>query len=136
MFLYCGAHIKVKYKSIIVKYVFPQLFSICICNAACRYIFRQIFIRDVAQKKTGKCGNFSQIGPPPSPLFGIFFPILPFIFGRSPMLKTVKKWKWDSGRPLPLFFSKFPHFPGFFFANVPKTESHFLLFGYHNVSYD
>ena len=47
MFLYCGAHIKVKYKSIIVKYVFPQLFSICICNAACRYwslhIFRQIF---------------------------------------------------------------------------------------------
>ena len=47
VFLYCGAHIKVKYKSIIVKYVFAQLFSICICNASCRYwslhIFRQIF---------------------------------------------------------------------------------------------
>ena len=38
-----------------------------------------------AKKKTGKCGNFS--------------PILPFIFGRSPMLKTVKKWMWDSGGP-------------------------------------
>ena len=26
-----------------------------------------IFIRDVCQKKTGKCGNFSQVGDPPLP---------------------------------------------------------------------
>ena len=37
------------------------------------------------------------------------------------MLKTVKKWMWDSGRP-PLFFSKFPHFPGFFLEDVPNVD--------------
>ena len=35
------------------------------------------------------------------------------------MLKTVKKWKWDSGRPPPLFF-KIPTFSRFFGGgNVP-----------------
>ena len=37
-------------------------------------------LRDVGKKKPGKCGNFPKI-----------FLLLPFIFGRSPMLKTVKK---------------------------------------------
>ena len=45
-------------------------------------------------KKTREnVGIFPKSGTPPSPLFGNFFPILPFIFGRSPMLKTVKIWK-------------------------------------------
>ena len=62
-------------------------------------------IREAPQKKTGKCGNFSQVGdPPPSPLFGndmflrekklwfiLHFRTLgTFIVGGSPMLKTVK----------------------------------------------
>ena len=73
-------------------------------------------------KKTGKCGNFSQVGdpPPPPPCLGmtrlfeeknhVFFCIL----GGVSHVKNSKKWKWDSGRPPPLFFSKFPHFPVFF----------------------
>ena len=65
------------------------------------------------KKTTGKCGNFSQVGDPPYPLFGNFFPILPFIFGRSHMLKTVKIWKWNSGRPPPPFFQNSPIFPFF-----------------------
>ena len=40
------------------------------------------------------------------------------------MLKTVKKWMWDSGRPPPPFFSKFPHFPVFvvFLVTSLKTS--------------
>ena len=37
------------------------------------------------------------------------------------MLKTVKKWMWDSGRPPPVF-SKFPHFPVFFLATSLSGE--------------
>ena len=46
-----------------------------------------------------------------------------FIVGGVSHVKNSKKWKWDSGRPPPLFFSKFPHFPVFlllFFGNVPN----------------
>ena len=78
------------------------------------------------QKKNGKMWEFfPSRGPPPSPLFGNFFLILPFIFGRSPMLKTVKKWKWDSVSQTPplFFFSKFPHFPVFWGGNVPKQQN-------------
>ena len=38
------------------------------------------------------------------------------------MLKTVKKWKWDSGRhPPPLFFQNSHIFPFFFGGNVPNN---------------
>ena len=43
-----------------------------------------------SKKNPGKCGNFSQVG---DPKFGNFPPILTFIFGRSPMSKTVKNWR-------------------------------------------
>ena len=39
------------------------------------------------------------------------------------MLKTVKIWKWDSGRPPPpLFFQNSHIFPFFFVGNVPYQQ--------------
>ena len=79
------------------------------------------------KKKNGKCGNFSQVGDPP-PLFGndmFFWKKIWFIlhfrtfFGGVSHVKNSEKWKWDLGRPPPLFFSKFPHFPVFFFGQRP-----------------
>ena len=70
-------------------------------------------LRDVAPpKKRENVGIFPKSGTPPSPLFGNFFPILLFIFGGSPMLKTVKKN--GSGvrvDPPPLFFQNSHIFP-------------------------
>ena len=48
-------------------------------------------LRDVAKKKPENVGIFPKSGTTPPPPVWDFFPILPFIFGRSPMLKTVKK---------------------------------------------
>ena len=54
----------------------------------------------------------------PLPPVWDFFPILPFIVGGSPMLKTVKTWKWDSGRPPPPCFFKIPTFSRFFLGGA------------------
>ena len=77
------------------------------------------------KKKRENVGIFPKWGaPPPSPLFGndmfFFFLKLWFIlhfrtfFWGISHVKNSKKWKWDSGRPPPPVFSKFPHFPVFF----------------------
>ena len=61
---------------------------------------------------------FPNRGPPPIPLFGNFFPILPFIFGRSPMLNTVKNGCGIRVDHPPCFF-KIPTFSRFFFGRRP-----------------
>ena len=73
-------------------------------------------VRDVhlPKKKNGKMWEFfPNRGPPPIPLFGNFFPILPFIFGRSPMLNTVKNGCGIRVDHPPCFF-KIPTFSRFF----------------------
>ena len=80
----------------------------------------RIVLRDVRKKKTGKCGNFSQVMDPPPPvwechvfweknygLFCIFWTLETFIVGGGVShVKNSKKWKWDLGRtpPHPQFF--------------------------------
>ena len=77
-------------------------------------------------KKTGKCGNFSQVGNPPSPLFGndmfffkkkyfFFLHFRTFFWGVS-HVKNSKKWKGDSGRPPPPLFFQNSHIFPFFLA--------------------
>ena len=70
--------------------------------------------RDICQKRNGKMWEFFPSRGPPSPGFGNFFPILPFIFGRSPMLKTVKNGSGIRVAPPPLFFQNSHIFPFFF----------------------
>ena len=54
-------------------------------------------------------------------LNGLFCILGPFL-GGSPMLKTVKNGSGIRVDPLPPpVFSKFPHFPVVFFANVPNV---------------
>ena len=60
-------------------------------------------LRDVFPKKTGKCWNFSQVED--------------WVWHAKNHLVKLQK-KWDLGRPPPLFFSKFPHFPVVFLEDV------------------
>ena len=80
----------------------------------------------INKKKRENVGIFPKSGPPPLPPVWEFFPDFTVYFWGSPMLKTVKKWMWDSGRPPPLFFQNSHIFPFFFFWQRPLVISSYL----------
>ena len=56
-------------------------------------------IRDVSQKKTGKCGNFFQVGDPSPPLPPVweFFPDFTVYFWKVSHVKNSKKMEVGFG---------------------------------------
>ena len=75
------------------------------------------FLRDVAKKKTGKCGNFEKTGGGlPESHFHVF---TVFNMGDLPKIngKIGKKFP-NRGEGSPTW-EKFPHFPVFFFWQRP-----------------
>ena len=61
------------------------------------YYFFTYLQRDVAQKKTGKCGNFSQVGDPPLPPVWEFFPDFTVYFWEVSHVKNSKKMEVGFG---------------------------------------
>ena len=83
--------------------------------------------------------EFFPSGGPPPPCLGMtrFFlrkiekkhGLFCFLGGVS-HVKNSKKWMWDSGRPPPVF-SKFPHFPGFFWETSLRKQGYLYTTGWH-----